>query len=272
MPSTPNLRPNPFVGATQGWFYVGTSSYHGGSVSLTKRAARGLTFKANYTYSKILDINSAFLATSGANEPPSLLNPFDMKFNRGVAAFSLKHQFNGNFSYRLPFGKGHRFGNGVVADKLIGGWQWNGIVTAQGGFPFTPLVGSNSSGTGETQNPDVPSRNPAYSGPVILGKVDQWFDPNAFLQPLAGTFGNVARGAFIGPRLTNFDTSLFKKFSVRENVNLQLRVEAFNLFNHANFSSPNPIVFSGNNYSPSAGVITAAAPSRQVQFALKLLF
>jgi len=275
MPSTPGLRPNPYIGATQGWFYVGTSSYHSGSVSLTKRTAHGLTFKTNYTYSKILDINSAFLATSGSNEPPAVLNPYNMKAQKGIAAYSLTHQFNANFSYQLPFGSGQRFGRGAnkLANQLIGGWQWNGSLTAQSGFPFTPLVGSNSSGTGETQNPDVPNLNPAFNGPVISGTVDKWFDPRAFVMPLAGTFGNVSRGSFTGPGLTNFDTSLFKRFNVNEKMNLQLRVEAFNLFNHPNFSSPNPIVFSGNNYSSSAGVITTTSTySRQIQFALKLMF
>ena len=275
MPSTPGLRPNPFVGATQSWFYNGTSSYHSGNVSLTKRAARGLTFKANYTYSKILDINSAFLATSSTNEPPSVLNPFDMRSAKGPASFNLKHQFNVNYSYQLPFGRGQRFGSGAtgVADTLIGGWQLNGSVSAQSGFPFTPLLGSNASGTGDTQNPDVPSLNPAFSGPVILGKVDQWFDPRAFVMPLAGTFGNVARGSFVGPKMTNFDMSLFKRFNITERYNLQFRAEAFNILNHPNFGTPNPVTFSGNNYSSSAGVITATSTtSRQIQFALKLLF
>jgi hypothetical protein len=289
MPSTPpvpcgagypatcvlQMRPNPFVGPTQSWFYLGTSSYHSANVSLTKRATRGLTFKTNYTFSKLLDDNSAFLATSGANEPASVLNPFDMKFNRGPAAFNLKHQFNANYTYQLPFGRGQHFGGNArgLADKLIGSWQWNGSVSVQSGFPFTPLVGSNSSGTGDTQNPDVPNLNPTFSGPVVLGKPEQWFDSRAFLMPKAGTFGDVARGSFIGPGLTNFDTSLFKKFSFNEKYSLQFRAEAFNIFNHANFASPNPVVFAGSNYSPSAGVITLTSTnSRQIQFALKLLF
>ena len=284
MPSTPpvafgntvlQMRPNPFVGPTQSWFYLGTSSYHSANVSLTKRATRGLTFKTNYTFSKLLDINSAFLSTSGTNEPVSVLNPFDLRFNRGPAAFNLKHQFNANYTYQLPFGGGQHLGGKAsgVADKLIGGWQWNGSVTVQSGFPFTPLVGSNSSGTGDTQNPDVPNLNPTFSGPVVLGKPEQWFDPRAFLMPKAGTFGNVARGSFTGPGLTNFDTSLFKKFSFNEKYSLQFRAEAFNIFNHANFASPNPVVFAGSTTSPSAGVITLTSTnSRQVQFALKLLF
>src|SRR4029077_2870622 len=142
MPSTPPIpcgngypasctlqaRPNPFVGPTQSWFYNGNSSYHSGAVSLTKRTTRGLTFKANYTFSKLLDINSAFLATSGTNEPAAVLNPFDMNFNRGLAAYDLRHQFNANFLYQLPFGRGQHFGAAAtgLTDKLIGGWQWNG--------------------------------------------------------------------------------------------------------------------------------------------------
>ena len=275
MPSRPGLRPNPFVGPTQSWFYNGTTNYHAGSVSLTKRATRGLYFKANYTYSKILDINSAFLSTSATNEPPAVVNPFDLKHDRGPASFNLKHQFNANYSYQLPLGRGHSLAGALngVANQLVSGWQWNGSFTIQSGFPFTPLVGSNASGTGETQNPDIPNWNSAFTGPVILGQVEQWFDPHAFLMPVSGTFGNVGRGQLTGPGLTNFDMSLFKKFVVDEKRTVQFRAEAFNVFNHPNFASPNPVTFSGNNYSSSAGVITATSTtSRQIQFALKLLF
>ena len=91
--------------------------------------------------------------------------------------------------------------------------------------------------------------------------------------PTAGTFGNVARGSLRGPGLVNVDTSLFKKLTISERLNLQFRAEAFNVFNHANFSHPQQVVFSGTAISPSAGVITqTATTSRQIQFALKLLF
>ncbi|HYR92234.1 MAG TPA: carboxypeptidase regulatory-like domain-containing protein [Terriglobia bacterium] len=283
MPSTPpvgvppaqlQMRPNPFVGSTLSWFYNGTNSYQSGNVSLTKRSTRGLTFKGNYTFAKILDINSAILAASATNEPANVVNPFDLKLSRGLASYNLKHQFNANFLYPLPIGSGRRFGGGGrVTDKLFGGWQWSGALNIQSGFPFTPQVGSNSSGTGDTLIPDVPNRNPDFKGPVILGKVDHWFDPRAFLLPPAGTFGNVARGLFTGPGLWNLDTSLAKRFSVTEQVSMQFRAEAFNVFNHTNFTSPNPVVFSGNNYSSSAGAITSTSTaSRQIQFALKLLF
>ena len=121
----------------------------------------------------------------------------------------------------------------------------------------------------------MPNWNPALSGPVILGKPDRWFDPKAFgpAPPANGTFGNVGRGSLIGPGLTTFDTSLFKRVSLNERWSVQFRAEAFNVFNHSNFAEPNAVVFTGNNISPSAGVITGTATtSRQIQFALKLTF
>jgi hypothetical protein len=285
MPSTPpvgvgaaalQMRPNPFVGAASPtWFFNGTTNYQSGNVSLTKRSTRGLSYKANYTFAKILDVNSAILNASATNEPANVLNPYDLRMSRGPASFNLKHQFNANFLYPLPIGSGQRLAGGAsgLAEKLVGGWQWSGAFSIQSGFPFTPQIGSNASGTGDTLVPDVPNLNPDFKGPVILGKVDQWFDPRAFSMPLAGTFGNAGRGRLTGPGFWNFDTSLAKRFAVTERVNMQFRAEGFNIFNHPNFASPNPVVFSGNNYSSSAGAITATSnASRQIQFALKLLF
>jgi hypothetical protein len=284
LPSTPpagglTLRPNPYVSNPVSWFGEGTASYHALNVSLQRRAARGLSFKVNYSYSKVLDLNSAVLAPGGENEPPDVFSPYNLSLNKGVASYSLNHQFNANFSYQLPFGSGQRFASGSrgVANHLIGGWQWNGIFTAQGGFPFTPLIGFNNSGTGDTNPVDVPDWNPNFSGPVTLGKTGQWFDPNAFKVPLAGTFGNVSRGSLRGPGLFDVDTSFFKRFRVSERWNLQFRAEVFNILNHSNFAYPNGIVFAGNSlnntHSSSAGAITATATtSRQIQFALKVLF
>ena len=272
----PGTRPNPYVSNTTSWFNQGTASYHSLDVSLLKRVTRGLTFKANYTYAKVIDLNSAILATSAANEPPGILTPYRLGMSRGVASFSLHHQFNGSVSYQLPFGSGQRFASGAkgFANRLVGGWQWNGIVTAEGGFPFTPLTGSNTSGTGDSSNiSDTPNFNPNFKGPVILGRPDHWYDANAFLLPTQGTFGNVGRGSFRGPGLVNFDTSVFKKIPINERLNLQLRVEAFNLLNHPNFSFPTLIAFQGGSISPTAGQITGTATySRQIQLALKLIF
>jgi carboxypeptidase family protein len=280
MPSTPpdrgfTLRPNPFVANTFSWMFAGTSSYQGFNASLVKRASHGLALKANYTFAKGLDLNSALTSSAGINEPQTILNPYNLGLNKGISAFILQQQFNVNYSYELPLGHGQHWGGnaGGVVEHLIGGWQWNGILSAQSGFTFTPQAGSNISGTGDSFNPDVPNWNPNFKGKVILGKPERWFDPGAFSLPLAGTFGNVSRGTLVGPRLVNFDTSLFKKIPLTERWALQFRAEAFNIFNHAIFASPNAVVFSGAAISPSAGVITrTATTSRQLQFALKLMF
>jgi len=286
-PSTPPIvvngvtltqRPNPYVANTTAWYGEGTSSYHALNVSLVKRVTHGLAFKANYTYAKVMDLNSAILAPSGENEPADVFSPYNLALNRGPASFSLHHQFSANFSYQLPFGSGQHFGGGASGwkNRLIGGWQWNGIVTAQGGFPQTPLIGFNNSGTGDSNVTDVPNWNPNFKGPVVLGTVNQWFNPQAFTMPPAGTFGNVSRGSIRGPGLVDVDTSFFKKFSINERLNLQLRAEAFNILNHTNFFYPNGIAFAGNSanysYSSTAGQITAAGTSRQLQLALKLIF
>ena len=271
----PGTRPNPYVGDGQAWFDQGTSSYHSLNVSLTKRASRGLTFKANYAWAKVIDLNSAILAPSAGNEPPNTFSPYYLRLNRGVASYSIQHQFGANFSYQLPFGKGQRFGSNAtgIFGKLIGDWQWNGIFSSQGGFPFTPLVGSNTSGTGQANQSDVPDWNPNFKGPVILGDPNQWFDPRAFLIPRQGTFGNVSRGFLRGPGLFDIDTSVFKKISITERVALQLRAEVFNILNHPNFSYPNEVTFSGTGFSSSAGQITNTATfSRQIQIAAKLIF
>ena len=272
----PATRPNPNVGSGTQWFNQGTANYHALDVSLTKRISRGFAFKGNYTWGKAMDLNSAVLAPSAGNEPPLLPSPYYRKeLNRGLSSYSLAHQFSGYYSYLLPFGNGQRFGSGAagVADKLIGGWQWNGSVRVAGGFPFTPLTGSNTTGTGDPSISEVPNWNPNFKGKVILGKPDQWFDRNAFVLPLQGTFGNVARGSLRGPGLFNVDTSLLKRVRISEGLNLQFRAEMFNVLNHPNFSYPNEVLFQGTEYSPSGAVITATSTnSRQIQFALKLQF
>jgi hypothetical protein len=265
----PSTRPNPYVGTGVQWVDQGTSSYNALNLSLTKRVSHGLAFKTNYTWGKVLDLNSAILAPSAGNEPPDIFSPYHRNLNRGIASYSLAHQFNGNFNYQLPFGNNS---TGLV-EKLIGGWQWNGILNWQGGFPFTPLAGANTSGTGDSNQSDVPNWNPNFHGKVILGKPDQWFDPHAFVLASQGTFGNVSRGSLRGPGLFAVDTSLFKKIRISEGLNAQFRAETFNILNHANYSYPNEVIFSGGQYSSSAGVITqTSTTSRQIQFALKLIF
>jgi hypothetical protein len=114
---------------------------------------------------------------------------------------------------------------------------------------------------------------PNFHGPVITGRVDQWFNPNAFSLPTLGTWGNVGRGVLNGPDLKEIDVSLFKTIPITEKTRLLFRAEAFNIANRANFGVPNFLVFSGESISPSAGQITSTVTSsRQIQFGLKLMF
>jgi hypothetical protein len=160
-----------------------------------------------------------------------------------------------------------------VADRLVSGWQVNSVVTVLSGFPFSPVIGSNRSGNGDTIAPDRPSLNPAFSGPMIVGSVNEWFNPNAYVLPTAGTFGDLRRGTLTGPGLAEVDSSLFKDTRISERMTLQFRAEFFNIANHANFRIPNTVVFSGSSISSSAGIITATSTtSRQIQFGLKLIF
>ena len=256
-------RPNPYLGAGFFWYTEGNTSYNALQVDVSKRISHGLTFRANYTWSKSLDMNSALTGAQGSNNPQMVMDRNDLPRDWGPSALNAQNQVSLSTSYDLPFGRGKRWG----------GWQINQITTLLSGFPFTPLIGANRSGDGDTRNPDRPSLNPSFTGPVILGNPNQWYNPNAFILPAAGTYGNVGRGVYLGPGLADLDVSLLKNTILTERMKLQFRAEAFNVLNHPNFGVPNTTVFSGTAFNASAGLITATATnSRQIQFALKLMF
>jgi hypothetical protein len=262
-------RPNPYLAAGFFWFTEGNSSYNALQTDFTRRLSQGLQFRANYTWSKNLDMNSGLTIAQAQNQPQMILNRNNLPLDWGPAALNVTSQSSMSLTYELPFGK-HLTG---FSEKLIGGWQVNGIATLLSGFPFTPLLGSNRSGDGNTRNPDPPNLNPAFTGPVILGTQAQWFNPAAFLVPTAGTYGNLGRGTYNGPGLAEVDMSVFKNTSLSERFKLQFRAEFFNLLNRANLGTPNATVFSGTTVSASAGLITTLATTpRQIQFGLKLAF
>jgi len=155
---------------------------------------------------------------------------------------------------------------------MAGGWSVAGILAVQSGFPFTPQLSYNPSNTGDTRNPVRPFLNPSFSGPVVLGKPSQWFNPNAFVGPptASGFYGNAGRNTYIGPGLATWDFSVLKDITFRERRGLQFRAEIFNLLNRANFNTPNLIVFTPSGVPGTAGAINSTSTtSRQVQFGLK---
>src|SRR6516164_5227703 len=264
-------KPNPSIANTWTWFSEGTSSYHALQLDVNHRFNRGLGIRGVYTWSKSLDDGDSLNATAAANAPGLISNPYHIKSDWGLATYDVRNLGVITATYELPFAK----------DKLYGGWMLNGIVTAQSGFPFTPQLGYNPSNNGDTRNPVRAFVNPAFTGPVVLGNPNQWFDPNAFIAPpnSSGFYGNLGRNTFIGPGLATWDMSLLKSTRFHESHSVQLRFEVFNLLNRTNFNTPNLIthvLLPGSTtptQSPAAGLITSTSTSsRQIQFGLKWLW
>jgi hypothetical protein len=261
-------RPNLYLPNGFFWYTEGNSSYNALQLELIRRLSRGLQFRASYTWAKNLDVNSGLTGAQAQNQAQMVMDRNDLRRDWGPSALTPTSQASFSGHYELPFNaRDHRW------SRVIGGWQVNGITTLLSGFPFTPQAGANRSGDGNLRNPDRPSLDPSFSGPVVSGKQTQWFDAHAFVLPTAGTWGNLGRGVFRGPGLASVDLSLLKNTPISEKVNLQFRTEFFNAFNHTNLGTPNPIVFSGGAISPTAGLITSTATTaRQIQFALKVVF
>jgi carboxypeptidase family protein/TonB-dependent receptor-like protein len=226
----------------------GFSRYNGAWASVTKRLSHGLQTAASYTWSKSLDTNS--LNSSGF----AVQDSYNIAGQYGLSDFDARNRFVATAIYDFPF-TGH---------ILSRGWQVAAVVQAQSGNPVN-IVTSNSSlnGVPNSVRPDV-------TGPVrIIGSVDQWFDPTAFVA--TNRFGNLGRNAVIGPAFNNTDVSVVKHLSAGR-VDAQFRVDVFDLFNHPNFGAPGNVVG-----SPTFGKISStrlptgeAGSSRQIQIAVRL--
>jgi hypothetical protein len=270
-------RANPSLANTWTYFSEGDSSYNALQVDVNHRFTGGLWLRGAYTWSKTIDDGDSLNSTTSGGEPALASNPFNLRADRGLANFDVRSVGVISAIYVLPFGRSARFANNStgLANFLVNGWTIDSIVTLQGGFPFTPQLSYNPSRNGDTRNPVRPFVNPAFSGPVILGKPSRWFDPAAFLAPPnnSGFYGNLGRDTLIGPGLATWDLSFLKDTRLSERTNLQFRAELFNVLNRANFNTPNAIVFTPTGVSPTAGVVTSTStPSRQIQFSLKLLW
>jgi hypothetical protein len=274
-------RANAAIANTWTWFSSGISNYNALQVDLNRRFRRGLSLRGVYTWSKALDDGDSLNATAAANAPGLVSNPFNLRADYGLGTYDVRHIAVISAVYELPVGRGRAIGNGLEgwSNALAGGWSVNSIVTVQSGFPFTPQLSYNPSNNGDTRNPVRPFVNPNFTGPVILGKPAQWYNPNAFIAPPAnsGFYGDLGRDTLIGPGLATWDFSAFKTTRLSEGLSLQFRAEIFNLLNRANFNTPNLITFTssttGTKTSGTAGAITSTSTtSRQVQFGLKLIW
>jgi Carboxypeptidase regulatory-like domain len=250
-PLGPLFDTNPYVST------VSNSRYNSLQGALTHRAG-SLTMSAGYTFSKCMD-NASALQES--------IDPFDPRRSIGLCNFDLTHSLVFSYDWVLPFDK--MVGSGWVK-TVASGWTLSGITRFATGLPISltetddaSLIGANAAGL------DVPN----YSGGgKILANTNPrdgqpYFNLSLFSPEQLGFLGNSRRRFFHGPGLNNWDMTLAKVTRITESKELELRVEAFNLFNHAQFGNPD-----GNVNSNTFGIITSARDPRIMQLGARFTF
>jgi hypothetical protein len=187
-----------------------------------------------YTYSHSID-------DSSSARDAVILNTYDLARARASSNFDQRHQFNLGYVYDLPF-----FKTPGLSHKLLGGWQWSGLVTLQSGTPFSVANGVVGDNAGVANNVSV---NSAQSYPDVVADPRKGvsnfpfdgfgpleYNPSAFTAPRGLTFGDAPRNLLTNPKRTNFDMALFKHFAITESMGFEFRAEAFNVFNHIEYA------------------------------------
>jgi hypothetical protein len=254
---------------------VARASYHAGQASISRRFGSGVGFHVSYWLSKSLDHLSAMNLSGAAAKPLAgendlAQNPFDLEAEWGPSLFDARHRFVASASWMTPA----LSGAAPAVRTILSGWQINTIVTYNSGTPFT---------VSDSANVALQANSPPISGfpasrPNVIGDpnggphtVDEWISRSAFerlnVVTQAGQFGNAGRNIARGPSHANLDASLVRDFPLTAGTRLQLRAEAFNVTNKANFGLP-----VADLNSPNFGRILSAGPARLMQFAAKLMF
>jgi hypothetical protein len=300
-PVRSGTRFNTNVGAIRGMQWDDTSTYESLQAQVSKKMSHGMEGQASYTWGKCLDMGSGGPVsdqfTNAINSPPF----FDRGARRGPCDFNIGQTLTINYVWLIPTPK---FG-GAAASHMLGGWQVGGIVTATTGMPFTVLIGGAPLGENSSDPWDYPNRlrGPGCASVINPGNVSGYLNLNCFSPPVApasfaavcqpaapsvaavipntcmNLFGNAGRNQINGPGLIDFDFSVFKNNyipRISETFNVQFRAEIFNIFNHANFQAPldNETLFNqdGTSVSGAGRIDTTTTDSRQIQFALKIIW
>jgi hypothetical protein len=289
---TGNVLYTPQFNGLSGWSNYGYSAYH--SLQIGVRKSRGnITFAANYVFSKSLDNASSPEngdLVPGANGPTNSFNgliytPWDLRQNRSLSDFNLRHNFSGSFGYALPFGRGQHFESsaGRIKNALIGNWEVSGLVRWRSGFPLSPSDGFNFptdfflSSPGALVSPL--SSQVTRTGPAVANIPNLFANPqtalNAVGPVLPGFSGS--RNVIIGPAFADFDADVHKSFSMpwSERQQLVIRVSVFNVFNSVNFGdagvSLDPTL--GNTFGQFTNTIgNLQGGARQMEFAVRFEF
>ncbi len=238
------------------------SWYDAGYVNVRRRYSNGLTFLANYTWSKNLtdapDFRSPMFESSVAQ------NNNDLRAEKGPGC-DIRHRFALSAAWDIP----SPFSAGAPR-RATANWRVSTLYQAQTGFPLTISVFGDTANAGT-----ILGENPVradYTGLPVFGPgtrtPDRWFNPAAFTAPAAYTFGNAGRNTVYGPGLQTLDFALEREFAITESGRFQIRGEFFNAMNHVNLGTPNRFV-----NTPQFGTITdAATPGREVQVSARLSF
>ena len=252
--------------------FTGRSEYNALYVQAKRRLARGLSYLANYTYAKSMTDSPSF--RSPAMEPEVPQDSFNLGAEWGPAGCDIRHRFVMSLIYQIPFSSRAQSSSAWerFARVVLGDWQVATIYQAQTGFPFTISVFGDTANAGALLNVNpvranaVPGVSPSLPSDERSG--DMWFNTAAFTTPAAFTFGNVGRNSLYGPGLQKADIALQRSFPIHGPVGFDVRMEAFNAFNHTNYGTPERYV----NTPQFGSVIMAATPARQIQFSGRLNF
>jgi hypothetical protein len=260
-----NQTPAGVLGATnaarpyRGWGNItlratdATSTYNALQMSLSRRYRNGVQVNVNYTLSKV--------ETDSPSDRSDVAQDINnLEAERAVASYDRTHIFGANYVIDLPF---YTDESNKLKWNFLGGWQISGYTRYESGVPLTITQSANTmNSTGNIQ------RRPNLTGePEGPKTIEQWFNTAAFALPAANTFGSSPRSVVRGPYRHITDLALFKNFIVTDRVRLQYRLEAFNVFNHTNFTGVGTVLG-----TPSFGRLTGAAEPRLVQMGLKVTF
>lgn len=293
-PAASGQRLNSNFGAIRGVFWDGSSVYDALQVKASKSFSHGFQIQGAYTFSKGIDTDSSSNVGDQFENSISSLFLFCKSCTRGLSDFNITHALSVNYVWEVPTPSSWK---GFLA-HAFGGWQLGGVVTAQSGVPFTPLIGGDPLGLNSSDPFAYPSRvaGPGCDSPVNSGNANNYIKVQCFGVPLASAaiasqctaysavpgscqnlFGNAGRNTVIGPGLFTWDFSLFKNNyipRISEKFNVQFRIEAFNIFNRANFAPPidNSTLFdqNGNRVGGAGAIDQTVTPGREIQFGLKI--
>jgi len=234
----------------------GNSEYNSFQFSFNRRLSKGLSMIAAYRFSKSIDDTSAFLPTvSDQNFPQDSHN---YALERAPSSYDMPNIGTIAFIYQIP-----------VKSRWTRNLQVSGIVTAESGQPFTPVLSFDNSSTGNTGGNFGEDRPDVVCSPKIANPGPQeWFNVNAFAIPPPYTWGNAGRNILRGPGLATVDFSLRRTFMLREGLQLVTEAQSFNLLNRANFNQPDAIVDEPLTF----GKIFSAKDQRHIQFVLRISF